>query len=127
MRFADHKYEWTKPFMSVRHCWSLRGPRGGIHFHVSITPNYDPNAGLEFHRNFDPTNGQEAAQHKNCWLCGGPCWHDGTSLYASERVWPLVEPYLIDGDHETIFRLLETEYDEHFARFATHPTDQRRG
>jgi hypothetical protein len=117
-RFTDHKYEWSKPFSSVRHNWSLRGPRGGINFHASITDNgdYDPSCGLEFHRDFDPTNGHQAAHHKNCWLTGGKCWHEGTSLYASEHVWPYVKHCLRTGDHEAIFRFLEGEYNNHFAQ-----------
>lgn len=118
-RFTDHKYEWSKPFSSVRHNWSLRGPRGGINFHVSINDNrdYDPSCGLEFHKDFDPTNGQEAAHHKNCWLTGGKCWHNGTSLYASEYVWPYVEERLRMGEHEAVFRFLEREYNAHFKEY----------
>lgn len=125
-RFTDHEYKWTKPFTSVRHSWSLRGPHGGISFHVSIQDNkdYDPSCGLEFHRDFDPTNGQQAAQHKNCWLTGGKCWHEGTSLYASEHVWPMVKCYLKEGNHEAVFRTLEYEYNQHFEQFTRFAQDQ---
>lgn len=117
-RFRDRKYEWSKPFTAVRHMWSLRGPQGGIHFHVSIMDDrdYEPSCGLEFHHDFDPSGGKEAAAHKNCWLTGGKCWHDGTSLYASEGVWPQVKHYLATGAHESVFRVLEYEYNKHFAR-----------
>lgn len=121
MRFKDHKYEWSKPFMSIHHAWSLRGPRGGIHFHASLTPEYAPSCGLEFHRDFDPSGGADAASHKNCWLTGGKCWHNGTSLYASEHLWPMIKMYLDRGDHESTFRILEQEYNEHFARFSPAP------
>jgi hypothetical protein len=117
-KFAGHKYQWTMPFTSVRHHWELRGPRGGIHFHVSIQNDskYDPSCGLEFHHCFDPTGGKTAPHHVNCPVTGGQCWHDGTSLYASEYVWPLVEHYLRDGDHPAVFRILEREYEKHFER-----------
>lgn len=123
-RFTGHKYQWTRPFTSVRHHWELRGPRGGIHFHVSIMddPKYgEPSCGLEFHHSFDPSNGQEAPHHINCPVTGGQCWHDGTSLYASEHVWPIVKMYLQDGDHAAIFRVLEREYDSHFSDFEAAP------
>lgn len=120
MKFAGHKYIWTKPFSYIRHHWELRGPRGGVHFHASIMDGraHDASCGLEFHHSFDPTNGQQAPHHINCPVTGGQCWHEGTSLYASERVWPMVSDYLKDGDHEMIFRLLEGEYNGHFGDIA---------
>lgn len=117
-RFRHHKYTWTKPFGSARHCWELVGPMGGVHFHVSITEGYGPSAGLEFHH--AASSGyrcDEAPDHINCPVIGQPCWHDGTSLYASETLWPMIEPMLRSGDHETIFRVLEGEYDERFKGF----------
>lgn len=120
-RFTGHKYTWTHPFTSTRHRWELRGPRGGIHFHVSIMDDekYDPSCGLEFHHSFDPSGGQKAPHHINCQVTGGQCWHDGTSLYAEEKIWPVVKEYLRDGDHKTIFNMLEREYDHHFEQYAT--------
>jgi hypothetical protein len=111
-KFAHHKYTWSNPFGSPRHHWELVGPNGAIHFHVSLTKGYDPSCGLEFHH----LSGDGAPHHLNCPLTGGRCWHDGTSLYASETVWPVVSAYLQTGDHEQIFRYLEGEYE---ARFET--------
>lgn len=117
MRFRDHEYKWSKPFSHTRHQWSLRGPMGGVHFHATVSKEYPVSAGLEFHRNFDPDEGRRAADHKDCWLTGGLCWHDGTSLYASEHLWPMVEGWLQVSDHPSIFRLLEREYEGHFSQF----------
>jgi|GEM_PF-1259725 len=119
-RFAGHKYTWTKPFTSVRHSWELRGPIGGIHFHASLSRNdeYEPSCGLEFHHCFDPSGGNQAPHHTNCHVTGGQCWHDGTSLYASEHIWPIVRDYLRGGEHAEVFRLLEREYEKHFEDFA---------
>lgn len=118
MKFRDHKYTWERPYMAQKHQWSFRGPEGGLHLHVILMADQekypDPSCGLEFHYMRDPTGGREAPHHKQCWLLGGPCWHDGTSLYASETVWPRVERML--PDHDAIFRYLETIYDEHFAK-----------
>lgn len=111
-RYRHHKYTWAKPFMSVRHQWELVGPDGGLHFHVSLTPGYDPSCGLEIHKTSKQRD--EAPSQINCWLVGGPCWHDGTSLYASEHLWPLIQAYLRTGDHDMIFSILEREADDRF-------------
>lgn len=121
MRFRAHKYTLTHPFMSTRHHWEVVGPIGGVHFHVSIMDDDekypDPSAGLEFHHAFDPTRGQEAPHHLDCPVTGGRCWHDGTSLYASETLWPVIKCDLQGGDHRAIFRILEVEYDQHFKQY----------
>lgn len=106
MKYAGHLYKWSKPFNSIYHHWELRTVHGGIHFHVSIH-NESVTAGLEFHSIYP--QGDNAPSHIDCPITGGRCWHDGTSLYAMETLWPLVEPYLRHGDHETIFQILEGE------------------
>lgn len=116
--FNHHKYTWTKPFESVRHQWELVGPEGGIHFHVSILKGHDPSCGLEFHHcraAWDRITGRkEAPHHIDCFLIHEPCWHDGTSLYSYETVWPSIKPWLQVGNHEAIFMFLEHEYKQRF-------------
>lgn len=113
-RWAHHKYTWSKPFTSVRHNWEIIGPGVGVNFHVSVseTPDYPDGAGLELHSG-KPT-GDCAPSQTDCWLLKTPCWHDGTSLYASEHLWPRIRDYLSVGDHETIFRILEREGNDRF-------------
>ena len=115
--YRHHEYKWAKPFGNVRHQWSLIGPRGGLHFHVSLYDKHDfpPSCGLEVH-SFEPMEYQrkDPPSHLDCWLLKGRCWHDGTSLYASETLWPMIEPMLRSGDHDAIFRFLEREADERF-------------
>lgn len=121
-KYKHHKYTWTNRFGSVRHQWELVGPIGAIHFHVSVSDDarWEPSAGLEYHHTeasgYRPG---EAPDHIDCPLTGGRCWHDGTSLYASEHVWPFCEPYLRTGDHKTIFSYLERIADSHFDEMAT--------
>lgn len=119
MKFRDHKYTWEHQLISTRHQWQFRGPDGGIHFHVSLMDNQDkfpdPFCGLEFHHNKQPYGEPEAAHSSPCWLTGQPCWHDGMALYARETVWPAVKGFLRRGDHDAIFRYLESEYDDHFS------------
>lgn len=111
-KYDHHKYTWTNRFTSVRHNWELVGPIGAINFHVSIMEDgsYEPSAGLEYHH----LSGEGAPNHVDCPLTGSRCWHDGTSLFASETVWPFVKNYLKSGNHKLIFTYLELLADEHF-------------
>ena len=56
-----------------------------VHFHVR--PDWKDHSrswgGVEFHA---PV---EHSEDGDCWLLGGPCEHDGSSLYASEVVIPM--------------------------------------
>lgn len=117
MKFRHHKYTYCKPFGSAKHMWEIVGPEGGVHFHVGFYGDNDPSCGLEFHHAARAGYRQdEAPDHIKCPLIGEPCWHDGTSLYASESIWPMVEPMLRSGSHDDVFRVLEHEYDRHFSR-----------
>lgn len=118
-RYRHHKYTWSKPHMSVNHDWSLVGPIGAVNFHVSMTPGYSASAGLEFHHTEAASyRCEEAPDHTSCPLTGGRCWHDGTSLYAMETLWPVIETLLRSGNHEAIFEVLEVEADRHFEPLA---------
>lgn len=119
MRYRHQKYTWSKPFSSVRHQWEIVGPYGAVHFHVSLTENYGPSCGLEFHHTEEGAKrvgrfADEAPHQMSCPMTGGRCWHDGTSLYASAHIWPMVESYLRHGEHEHVFHILEQEADRHF-------------
>jgi hypothetical protein len=116
-RFRHHKYTYATPLGSPRHKWELVGPEGGIHFAVNFYSGDKSSCGLEFHHTARAGRyPNEAPHHRDCPLLGEPCWHDGTSLYAEETIWPIVEPLLRNGDHGSVFRLLEREYDRHFKR-----------
>jgi hypothetical protein len=110
MMFRSHTYTWEKPFGSVSHQWSVIGPTMAVSFHVSVNPEYGDSAGLELHYFEAPDYMRERApSHVDCKFTGGRCWHDGTSLYAIETLWPMIQPMLRNGDHETIFGILEGE------------------
>jgi len=114
-RYRHHKYTWSKPLDNTSHEWSLVCSKGAVQFRVSFYKE-NPTCGLEFH-SIAPPNGDEAPHHLDCHLTGGRCWHDGTSLYARDAaIWPQVEHYLRQGDHEEIFRVLEREADRQFYR-----------
>lgn len=115
MNFNNEKYIYSKPFGSPRHHWELLGPKGALHFHASLTEGYSPSCGLEIHY-FEPPDymKDQAPGSVNCPIVGGRCWHDGTSLYASEHLWPIIRLYLDKGQHDLVFELLRNEYKERF-------------
>lgn len=108
-KYAHQKYTWSNSWGTPHHYWELVGEFGGLHFSASFHGD-DWSCGLEIHS----LAGEGAPNHVNCRLTGGRCWHDGTSLYARETLWPRIEDYLKTGDHDTIFRILEREADKRF-------------
>jgi hypothetical protein len=130
MKFNNKKYTYSKPFGSPRHNWEIVGAKAAIHFSVCTYEerhNLFPACVLEFHY-FSPPDYMKdnAPSHVDCKLAGGKCWHDGTSLYAFETLWPLVQPYLKHGEHEAIFRILEMEYENKFPS-SVPPSDNEKG
>jgi hypothetical protein len=114
-RYRHHKYTYTK-FFSPRHSWELVGPKGGVHFHVTMVEGYGTSCGLEIHYYAAPDYMKDdAPSQMPCWLLHAPCWHNGTSLYAEETLWPMIKPLLANGDHEKIFQFLEQEADNRFS------------
>ena len=89
----------------VRYC--IIGPRMAIDFHVSQLDGYDVIAGLEMHYKERPSYMRERpADFAECWLTKTPCWCDGTSLYATEWLYPLFKALGI----EAFWPTLEAEY-----------------
>lgn len=96
-----------------KHTWSVVGPLGGVHIWASVAPEIPGfyreerfYGGIEVHwRNphYDGWHDPEKPHHDDCWLTGGPCWHDGSSLYFSEHLEPMLrhapEPFG-EGIHE---------------------------
>lgn len=118
MKYRNEYRYRARPGGYPEHIWTCIGRWGAMHFHVTdLGADYKHgerySGGLETHarKPLDYQNDQ-APSHEECWLIGGPCWSDGTSLYAHEKLIPfwLVEPH----NHERIFRMLEREYEEHF-------------
>lgn len=89
-----------RPKGRVTHEWSLKNENGGIHVHCWIVdypgPALGPSewlGGIECHwAKKPPSYGDwfSSPSHEHCWLLEGPCWHDGSSLYFSERIAPLL-------------------------------------
>jgi hypothetical protein len=101
-----------------RHIWSVVGPAGGVHIWAAPSP-WKPGdrfygqemfyGGIEVHSR-TPMYGDHASQDE-CWLIGGPCWHDGSSLYFSESIEPRLRGYKdewSEGVHEYMrFKLFD--------------------
>lgn len=104
--------------------WALVGPDGGIHIWARpVSPDRQSFreerfiGGVEVHYRKQPSWADAEPHHEDCWLIGGPCWHDGTSLYFSERIEPMLDA---EGDgftersHEYVRSELEYWYRTHF-------------
>lgn len=110
------KYEYKRPFSWASHTWSVVGARLGLHLHISVMDDKDhkdyggprESGGIEIHYRTPPDHMKDDAPYPGaCWLLGGPCWHDGSSMQATEFWIPFWKEN--PHDHERMFRALEKE------------------
>ena len=121
MKFRN-RFEYVNRFGHPERSWFVIGRKGAIHFHVMDMGEKDGHeygvrysGGLECHYRQPPDYmSEDAPSHERCHVLEGPCWHDGSSLYASETVIPFW--LLAPDDHERMFRFLESEYVGRFDR-----------
>lgn len=128
-RWSHQKYTYCPWHGTARHSWETVTDVGAVHFHVSFyNADAEPGCGLEFHHG-DALAAKhwpgEAPHHMDCPLTGGRCWHDGTSLYAQETIWPSVKSSLSVGDHDAVFRLLELECNRRFDKLISEYTGEQ--
>jgi hypothetical protein len=96
--------------------WAVVGEQGGIHV---WTFSHDfTSGGIEIHSR-EPLREGDELQHGDCWLIGGACHHDGSSLHYQERIrfeiasefsgssWP-------DKPLESLWLMLAYEYRRRF-------------
>lgn len=113
-----------------RHMWTAVGENGGVHIWAC---EYRPESmliswpekfygGVEIHsktRLYD--FGDDKPSHDECWLLGCPCYHDGSSLYFSERIEPIIrdqpQPFA-PHIHEYMNFILADWYGDKFKREA---------
>lgn len=94
--------------------WTCVGNEFALHIRITDTKREDCvfgryYGGLEIHYRAPPDYMRDAEpSHKECWLLKAPCWHDGSSLCASETIIPfwLLEP----ENNERMFGFLRGEY-----------------
>lgn len=85
--------------------WIVRSPQGATHFHFDALAQpseyriaYGEDcwgyAGVETHWASPPDYMKDdKPSHEHCDILGAPCWHDGTSLWASEHWMPGVRQF----------------------------------
>lgn len=103
------KYEYENVFGHARHTWSVVLAAGAMHLHVvdggERAGEHRYSGGIEVHYRQPPRYMRdEPPSHDHCWLLQSPCWHDGSSLQASERWIPLW--LAMPHEHDTILRML---------------------
>lgn len=111
------KYEYTRLFGSPSHIWSAIGAKSGIHLWIrdsgeKANPDSRFYGGIEIHYRQPPDYMRDdPPSHDECWLLKCPCWHDGSSLQASEIYIPmwLANPHDHDGMFEIISRRLSKQ------------------
>lgn len=88
-----------------RYC--VIGPRMAVDFHFSEIGGWDVTAGLECHYKVPPSylKGKKPFD-EHCWLTGVRCWGDGTSVYATEYLYPLFR----EGTLDEFWPILEEEH-----------------
>lgn len=93
------------PPINGREEWCVTGSLGSLSFWVSRN-NGIVYGGVESHYKNKPDYLGDGSFHEHCPFNDGPCWHDGTSLWASEYWIPNILP----GGSDAIFSKLEFEY-----------------
>lgn len=92
--------EFGFEMLGNRHCWWVRGPKGGAHIWAAATDEDFRQrfgehfyGGIECHSPkplYDYDGYSSEPHHEECWLLKGPCWHDGSSLQFSETIEPMM-------------------------------------
>lgn len=95
--------------------WAIVGEYGAIEFWImgSTVTDFDGTGyrgGVEQHNRQPFAYSANSPDHEHCPVINGPCYHDGSSLYASEVFIP---GWLREGD-DFVWRKLEQEYEERY-------------
>jgi hypothetical protein len=111
--------------MLNKHKWNFAviGKKGAVHFwrfapqgeEAFLSDLERVGAGIEQHSRTPLCEENKPPDHQRCWLTEGPCWHDGSSLYAEEVYMPLWFSCNVHGDYEPLWQMLEMEYSSRFA------------
>lgn len=121
---ADFAYNYIAPVGEHgRHIWTLKGPKGAIH--IWAMENSEEwvaifgdrfSGGVERHSPTPVYSFDTAPHQEHCWLLEGPCYHDGTSLYFSENIAPMLprKPLFSDGVVEYINSVMRDLYASNF-------------
>ena len=119
---CEYRLSW--PYGQPCHTWILIGAIGALHLHVTdrgkgAEPTFGDSTGDRFYGGIEihyrqPTGHMrlKPPSHDHCGVLNAPCWHDGSSLRATEYWIPLwlEEPH----DHARLFSALAVEADQRF-------------
>lgn len=116
---CQKKYEYTRRFGKAYHNWIVVGARIGVNLHITDLGEKDAkefncdrySGGIEVHyRSPSDYMKDDAPSHNHCWVLECPCWHDGSSMQATEFWVPfwLSNPH----DHDRMFVALENRLRE---------------
>ena len=94
-------YECQESEAGPHHIWWIKNADGAVHIWARMSEwngRKEWIGGVECHWPMAQEGwlGGEPS-HADCWLIGGHCWHDGTSLYFSEHIAPFL-PYPWDKE-----------------------------
>ena len=74
--------------------WAAVGEHGGVEFWFDEHDRIGKLGGVETHWSHDPPDYMDGGpHHTDCEVTGGNCWHEGTSLWASEHWIPMYERF----------------------------------
>lgn len=94
-----------------RFTWSGVGEHGAVHVWAQFMekPSFGEKCygGIEVHSKTPLYGENDPPSHDNCWLLNGPCWHDGSSLWFSENIQPMIESY--EDDPEKLSPMIDSE------------------
>lgn len=116
-----HRYELCWRFGNKEHMWIVETRYGAVHLHITEygerMKEYEPSGGVEYHwREAPEWAGVQAPHFPECPILKAPCWHDGSSSYASDHYIPM---WRAGMKHEDIFRGLERDIER-----TIHPEQQ---
>lgn len=91
-----HEYH-DKEGREPRHIWFIVGEKGGVHIWATekskeLSDRFGGRfyGGIECHWR-QAQHGEAEVSHDHCWLLKGPCYHDGSSLYFSDHIEPMLD------------------------------------
>ena len=88
------KYEAVLRGERLEHLWILSGEHGAVHIWAGLSEwdgRFEWRGGIECHYASAPEYmDADKPSHEHCWILGKPCWHDGSSLYFSENIAPML-------------------------------------
>ena len=87
------QYRYTEEFGGKQHRWFVSGEKIGIELRINENDKFGPSGGLECHYAITPPHMKgNSPHHPLCEVVGyRACWHDGSSMYATEYWIPMWE------------------------------------